>query len=103
MVFMWMYIPTTKTFNMCSPKRVESSTKKMVETLEDYKMSVLYHPSKANVVADALALMNIESVSHVEGGNKDLVKDFHRLAWLGVQLEDSQMVVLWSTITPNHL
>ena len=56
-------------------------------------MSVLYHPGKANVVADALSCMTTGSVSHVEEKEKELVKDVHRLAQLGVQLEDSLSVV----------
>ena len=54
--------------------------------LKDYNMSVFYHPIKANVVADALTM---GSVSHVEESKKDLFKDVHRLARLGVRLEDS--------------
>ncbi|TMX05644.1 hypothetical protein EJD97_012909 [Solanum chilense] len=42
-------------------------------------MSVLYHPGRANVVADALICMTMGSVSHVEEAKKDLVKDVHRL------------------------
>ena len=53
-----------------------------------YDMSVLYHPGKANMVADDLGRMTMGTVSHVEEGKKDLVKDVHRLARLGVQLED---------------
>ena len=45
-------------------------------------MSVLYHPDKVNVVADALSHMNMGSVSHITEANKDLVKDVHRLARL---------------------
>ena len=52
-------------------------------------MSVPNHPVKANVVADALSRMTKVSVSHVEEKNKELVKDVHRLARLGKQLEDS--------------
>ena len=52
-------------------------------------MSVLYHPDRANVVADALSRMTMGSVSDVEEAKKDLVKDVHRLARLGVRLEDS--------------
>ena len=57
--------------------------------LKDYDMSVLYHLGKDNVVADALSRMNIDSVSHIEEAKKDLMKDVHRLARLGVRLEDS--------------
>ena len=60
-----------------------------VELLKNYDMSVLYHPGKANVVADALSRMTIGSVSYVEEEKKELLKYVHRLARLGVKLEDS--------------
>ena len=62
--------------------------RRWLELLKDYYMSVLYHPDKANVVAEALSSMTMGSVSHVEEGKKDLVKYVHRLVWLGVRLED---------------
>src|SRR5688572_15811 len=52
-------------------------------------MSVLYHLGKANVVADALSRLSMNSVSHVEDERKELVRDVHRLARLGVRLVDS--------------
>ena len=52
-------------------------------------MSVLYHPDKANVVADALIRMTMGCVSHIEKSKTNLVKDVHMLARLGVRLEDS--------------
>ncbi|KAH0709715.1 hypothetical protein KY284_011142 [Solanum tuberosum] len=55
----------------------------------DYDMSVLYHPSKANVFVDTLSRMSMNSVAHVEDEKKELVRDVHRLAQLGVQLVDS--------------
>ena len=62
-----------------------------LELLNDYGMSVLYHPGKANVVADALSRLSIGSVSHVEKSKMNLVKDIHILARLGVQIEDSRI------------
>ena len=47
-------------------------------------MSAHYHPGKDNVVADALSRLSMGSVAHVEEERKDLVKDVHRLACLGV-------------------
>ena len=41
------------------------------------------------MVAEALSRMTMGSVSHVEEGKKDLVKDVRRLAWLGFLFEDS--------------
>ena len=52
-------------------------------------MNVHYHPGKANIVADALSRMRMGSTSHVEDEKKELVKDMHRLARLGVRLVDS--------------
>ena len=49
-------------------------------------MSVHYHPSKANVVADSLSRLSMGSVSHVEEERKELVKDVHMPARLGVRL-----------------
>ena len=49
-------------------------------------MSVHYHPCKENVVEDALSRLSMGSVSHVEEERKELVKDVHRLARLGVRL-----------------
>ncbi|MDV3192306.1 MAG: hypothetical protein Q8853_02525 [Candidatus Phytoplasma australasiaticum] len=38
------------------------------------------------MVVDALSRMTMGSVSHVEGEKKELVKEVHRLARLGVRL-----------------
>ena len=63
--------------------------RRWLELLKDYDMSVLYHPGKANVVADALSRVSMGSVSHVVEGKKELARDVHRLARLGVRLFDS--------------
>ena len=60
-----------------------------MELLKDYDMSVFYHPGKGNVVEDALSRMTMGSVSHVKERKKDLMKDVHRLARLGVWSKDS--------------
>ena len=52
-------------------------------------MSVLDHPGKAKVVADKLSRIKMVSVSYIGEGRKDIVKDVHRFARLGVRLEDS--------------
>ena len=58
------------------------------ELLKDYDMNVHYHQGKANVVVDSLSRMSMGSTTHVEDEKKELVKDLHRLAGLGVQLVD---------------
>ena len=47
-------------------------------------MSVHYHPGKANVVAGDLSRLSMGSVSHIDDENKELVKEVHQLARLGV-------------------
>ena len=56
--------------------------------IKDQYMNVFYNPDKANVVADDLSRMTMGSLSHVEEAKRDLLKKVHRLANLGVILED---------------
>ncbi|WMV41040.1 hypothetical protein MTR67_034425 [Solanum verrucosum] len=72
------YVFTQKELNLC--QRI------WLEFLKDYDLSVNYHPGKANVVADALRILSIDIVAHVEYQRKELEKDVHRLARLGVHL-----------------
>jgi len=50
---------------------------------------VLYHPGKANIVGDALNMLSMGSVAHIEEERKELAKDVHQLARLGVCLTDT--------------
>ncbi|KAH0776134.1 hypothetical protein KY290_007545 [Solanum tuberosum] len=50
-----------------------------LELLKDYDMSILYHPGKANVVADALSRLSMGSSAHVDEEKRELAKDVHRL------------------------
>src|SRR5687767_15672439 len=63
--------------------------RRWLELLKDYDMSVLYHSGKANVVADALSRLSMNSVSHVEDEKKEIVRELRHLAVLGVHLVDS--------------
>ncbi|WMV28846.1 hypothetical protein MTR67_022231, partial [Solanum verrucosum] len=74
---------------MFSQKDLNLRQRRWLELLKDYDMSVLYHPDKANVVADALSRLYMGSIAHVDNDKKDLVRDIHRLARLNVQLVDS--------------
>ncbi|XP_069147980.1 uncharacterized protein [Solanum lycopersicum] len=48
-----------------------------------------YYRRKPNVVADALSRLSIGSMFHMEEAKRNLVKKVHRLARLGIQIEDS--------------
>ena len=71
---------------MFTQKELNLHQRRCLEFLKDYDMSVHYHPGKANVVADALTRLSMGSASYVEEKRKELVKDVHRLARLGVRL-----------------
>ena len=58
-------------------------------------MSVLYHPGKSNIVADALSRLSMGSDAQVENGKKKLVQEVHQLARLGVCLVDSAEGSVW--------
>ncbi|KAH0764840.1 hypothetical protein KY285_000711 [Solanum tuberosum] len=72
-----------------SQKELNLRQRRWLELLKDYDMSILYHPDKASVVADALSRLSMGSTTHLEGDKKELAKDVNRLAWLGVRLMDS--------------
>ena len=70
-------------------KELNLRQRRWLELLKDYDMSVLYHHIKANVFADSLSRRTIGSVSHLNEDKKDLAREVHRLARLGVRLESS--------------
>ena len=71
-------------------KELNLRQRRWLDLLKDYDMSVLYHPDKANVVADAPSRMTMGRVSFVDDeAKKDLVKEVHRLTILGDRLEDT--------------
>ena len=71
---------------MFTQKELNLRQRRCLEFLKDYDMSVYYHLGKANVVVDSLSRLFMCSVAHVEEERKELAKDVHRLAHLGVRL-----------------
>lgn len=61
-----------------------------LELLNNYDMSISYHPGKVNVVANALSRFSMGSIAHLEGDKKELAKILHRLSLIGVRLMDSK-------------
>ncbi|KAH0709376.1 hypothetical protein KY284_010803 [Solanum tuberosum] len=70
-------------------KELNIRQRRWLELLKDYDMSILYHPIKASVVADALSRLSMGSTAHVEEDKRELENDVHRLARLGIRLMDS--------------
>ncbi|KAH0725354.1 hypothetical protein KY284_001219 [Solanum tuberosum] len=77
---------TIRAFSMFTQKELNLRQRRWLEFLKDYDINVLYYPGKANVVVDALSRLSMGSVAHVEEERKELAKDVHRLARLGVCL-----------------
>ena len=75
------FVFNQKEFNFIQRRRLE--------LLKDYDMSILYNPSKANIVFDALSRLSMASTAYFEIDNKELAKVGHRLERLGVNLLDS--------------
>ena len=62
---------------MITQKELNLRQRIWLEFLKDYDMSVYYHPTKVNIVAEALRILSIGSVSHVEEERKELVNNVH--------------------------
>ena len=74
---------------MLSQRELNLRQCRWLELLKDYDMNVHYHQSKSNIVVDALSRMIIVRTYYVDDEKKDLEKDVHRLARLGVLFVDS--------------
>ncbi|XP_075080109.1 uncharacterized protein LOC142165459 [Nicotiana tabacum] len=53
--------------------------RRWMELLKDYDCSILYHPGKANVVADVLSRKSMGSLAHIALANRLLAKDIQRI------------------------
>ena len=58
-----------------------------MELLKDYDCQILYHPGKANVVADALSRKSMGSLAHIAEQKREAVKELCRLFSQGLSLE----------------
>ena len=61
--------------------------RRWVELLKDYDCQILYHPGKANVVADALSRKSMGSLTHISVHKRSIVKELRDLFNMGVQFE----------------
>ncbi|XP_070036003.1 uncharacterized protein [Nicotiana tomentosiformis] len=64
--------------------------RRWLELLKDYDVDILYHPGKANIVADALSRKSMGSLSHVEADKVKMTKYLCQLASLQVRLVDAE-------------
>ena len=59
--------------------------RRWMELLKDYDCAILYHPGKANVVANALSRKSMGSLEHIALGKRQLAKDIQKHEGLGVR------------------
>ena len=64
--------------------------RRWIELLKDYDCQILYHPGKANAVADALSRKSMGSLSHIVGQRREIVKELHSLLNEGCSFEMSE-------------
>ena len=65
-----------------------------MKLLKDYDRSVLYHPGKANVVADALSRKLAYSLAHISTERRPIIKELHELIDQGLQLKVTKKCIL---------
>ena len=63
--------------------------RRWLELLKDYDIDILYHPGKANVVADALSRKAVESTSGQLNEKNEIINDLNQLSSFGVCLIES--------------
>ena len=59
----------------------------MDEDIKDYDCMILYHPSKENVVTDALSRKSMGSLAHIVEVRRPVVKEFLDLVASGMRFE----------------
>src|SRR5262249_34145160 len=84
-------------------KELNVRQRRWIELLKDYDCQILYHPGKANVVADALSRKSMGSLHHISIQKKELVKDLNGLFNMGLHLEvsDSQVLLAQFQVKPS--
>ena len=58
-----------------------------MELLKDYDCSILYHPGKANVIANALSRKSAGSLTHISTEMRPIMEELHELIDQGLQLK----------------
>ena len=59
--------------------------RRWMKLLKDYDCSILYHPGKANVVADALSRKSVGSLAHISTKRRPIIKELHELIDQGLR------------------
>ena len=65
-----------------------------MKLLKDYDCSILYHPGKVNVVADALSRKSAGSLAHISTESRLIIKELHDLIDQGLQWKVSKKCLI---------
>ena len=65
-----------------------------MKLLKDFDCSILYHPSKVNVVADALSRKSAGSLAHINTERRLIIKELHELIGQGLLLKVTKKCLL---------
>ena len=65
-----------------------------MELSKDYDYSIPYHPSKANIIADALSRKLVANFAHISIKRRSIIKEPHELIDQGLQLKVTKECIL---------
>ena len=65
-----------------------------MELLKDYAYTILYHPGKANVVANTLSHKPIDSLAYISKVRRPLIEEIHGLEVDGTNFEIKELGIL---------
>ncbi|XP_070051789.1 uncharacterized protein [Nicotiana tomentosiformis] len=89
--------PTESLQYLFKQRELNLRQRRWLELLKDYDVDILYHPGKANIVADALSRKSMGSLSHVEA-DKNTAKSSFVTEVKERQHEDSELIKLRESI-----
>ena len=62
--------------------------------MKDYDCTIIYHPSKVNVVVDTLSRKSMGSLAHISEVRRLLIEEIHSLEMDGIKFEIKESRVL---------
>ena len=71
-------------------KELNLRQRRWLELLKDYDINILYHPGKANVVADALSRKSMGVLAHLAVQRRSLGREIQKLANDGIRLDETE-------------
>ncbi|KAK8941176.1 hypothetical protein KSP39_PZI010028 [Platanthera zijinensis] len=86
-----------------SQKELNMRQRRWLELIKDYDVDIKYHPSKANVVADALSRKNVASTIVSITEQKELLRDMQKLGLLTCITNSQTQSVLFQLTADQSL